>query len=172
MDFGTLIWVHRGRFSSGGWLGYLGLALLLLGLFGIAKASFTESPERGGQPLRLEVLALPFGALCLLRPIHRWRQSVAVYERGFIWTRLDKTVRVPRESVRRAKWTQRTGPLGPYDELEIELISGPLSIQGIDQPEQLCNLLNALAESPHQPETALGSWRAPGMKTGDRSQTH
>ena len=170
MDFGTLIWVHRGKFSSGGWLGYAGLVLVLVGLFEIAQAAFATASEHELESVRLNVLALPLGTLCLILPLYRWRQSVSVYERGLVWTRLHKRIQVPRESVRGARWNTQRSALGPCDQVELELNFGTLSITGIDQAAQLCDLLNALAEAPHHPATALGSWRAPGVKTGDRAQ--
>jgi hypothetical protein len=175
MAFGQRVSTHRGTFGAGGWLWYLAFIFLLSGLVSLAKAGAAGD---WGQALT-GVTALGVGVIVLIVPVLRWQQSVDFFEHGFVWKRLYGVLQVAREDIRSATMITHHGRQGTRTELKVDLVSGKsLSIVGVEQPEQLVNLLRtppptgphasfnaALAahapEGP-QPGWGPGGWKPPG----------
>jgi hypothetical protein len=162
VDFGNRVSTHRGTISAGGWAWYIGLVLVAAGVFGVGKTAFSLITGAPGVDSALaSVAGLVIGPLILILPVLRWRQTVEVFERGLVWTRLYGTVTVPREKVRAARWIQHRSRNGSHDEIEIDLVDGGLSIVGIDQPEQLRNFVSSWAQAPVMMQQAQGAWAQP-----------
>jgi hypothetical protein len=158
MDFGQRISIHRGTLRAGGWWWYVGLALVLSGVLPIvqghpaSKAAHLEALLNGAKILG--------GLLCLAGPALRWRQRVEVFERGFVWSRVYGTMAVPREDVHRAEWVHRRGRSVSINEIEIALAHGrTCSITGVENPEQLVDLLNSWSAKREPPIPV--DWTAP-----------
>jgi hypothetical protein len=84
---GRMVSQHQGRMLAGGWLIYIGLILVASGCLALVKmAQGEEAVPGGGDPL---VIAAGFaiGALFLFISYRRWKQSLTVYEGGFVWAR-------------------------------------------------------------------------------------
>ena len=157
MAMGQRVAVHRGTFGAGGWLWYLGGICLLSGVLGLIKAGGDS------QKLLTAVIALGVAPLLLIVPVLRWQQTVEVFEQGFVWKRLYGSVQVLRADVRNVTLITHHSRRGTYVEVKVELASGKShSIVGVEQPEQLANLLRAAAPSAQQFSAHAGAG-APGI---------
>jgi hypothetical protein len=175
-DLGRSIAVHRGTFSAGGWFWYIGGVLLLAGVVGPIRAVVAPTPDQVqmglGQVFVMAGAALVIGALVLIVPILRWRQQVELFENGFVWTSLMGMKSVTRDQVRGVQLTRYRSKMGIYEKVAVTLADGrKVSISGVDQAEQLANLIGAsgrsapVAAAPAQgwPAPAVGGgWRPPG----------
>jgi hypothetical protein len=145
VDLGKSLSLHRGSFAAGGWLWYLGLICLLAaasGFAGVGAAAKQSFAERAPA----SVGALVMGLTSLVVPLLRWRQSVEIFERGMVWSRLHGAVRVAAEQVRNVSWLKHQTKRGSHDEVKLELTSGErYSIVGVGEPEQLVNFLRSWA---------------------------
>jgi hypothetical protein len=175
MELGQRVSLHRGSFGAGGWSWYLAGICLLSGVVGLVKGAAAGDPQQ----LLTGAIALGVGVVLLIMPVLRWKQTVEVFERGFVWTRLYGVVQVAREEIRNATMITHRSKQGTRVEVKVELANGKgYSIVGVEQPEQLTNLLRAAppsgqqSRSPvvadgHAPENpqqgwAPGGWKPPG----------
>jgi hypothetical protein len=175
-DLGRSIAVHRGTFSAGGWFWYIGGVLLLAGVVGPIRAVIAPTPDQVQMGLAQVLLtggaALVVGSLVLIVPVLRWRQQVGLFENGFVWTSLSGTKSVTRDQVRGVQLTRYRSRMGTYAKVEVTLADGrKLAISGVDQAEQLANVIGtfghpqpvAAAPSPGWAAPAVGGgWRPPG----------
>jgi hypothetical protein len=168
---------HHGQFSAGGWSWYVGGILLLAAVAnlvngnprGPAGAASAASPASALGYAALSALA---GILFLVMPVLRWRQRVDVFDDGFVWTRLLGTRSVRRDEVRGVRRIDHISRSVRYTEVEVQLDGGrTLSISGIENAEQLANMLVAFAQSPSAPAAGARGWTppAPGGWTPPRS---
>lgn len=166
MDLGQRISVHRGRVGAGGWLWYLGALCLASGVLGLARGG----PGNGAERVQTSLAALGVGVVLLIVPILRWRQMVEVFEHGFVWTRLLGVVRVARPEIRDATLIRHRSRQGTREEVKVELVSGKAySIVGVEQADQLVNLLRARAPNPaseQRPGSSAPGSPAPGWSPG------
>ncbi|MEO8902747.1 MAG: hypothetical protein ABI488_12010 [Polyangiaceae bacterium] len=174
MTLGRRVSLHRGSFAAGGWSWYLAGICLVAGVLGLVHGVAGDS-----QQLVTGALALGVGIVLLIMPVLRWKQSVEVFERGFVWTRLSGTVQVAREEIRNVTLITHRSRQGTRVEVKVDLTNGKTrSIVGVQQPEQLANLLRAapssspqdfapntvVAGAPGSPQQgwAPGGWKPPG----------
>lgn len=144
MDLGKRLSVHRGSFAAGGWLWYIALVCLLAATSGFAGVG-TAARQSFAERAPASVGALVMGLAFLVVPLIRWRQTVAVFERGLVWSRLHGAVYVPAEQILDVSWLKRTGR-GSEDEIKLELTNGKrYSIVGVSEREQLVNFLRSWA---------------------------
>jgi len=180
MELGQRVSMHRGTIGAGGWLWYLGAVCGIGGIITLVRG-VAALVGKGDVSLILNALLLVvIGIALLIVPVLRWQQSVEVFERGLVWTRLHGLTRVPREQVKSATWTKHISRNGSYDEIEVDLTTGKtLSMVGLAAPEQLCNFLRSwsqgAAAAPAQqspgwqpPQNQPGQW-SPGGWTPPRS---
>ncbi|HTQ02535.1 MAG TPA: hypothetical protein VMI54_01720 [Polyangiaceae bacterium] len=173
-DFGRRITVHRGTFSAGGWAWYIGGLLLLASVVGPLRAVVAPTPDQvrmGFDDVLLTAgAALVLGLLVLIVPVLRWRQQVELFENGFVWTGLTGTRSIGRDQVRGVELIRHRSKMGVRTEIKVTLTDGRrLSVSGVDQPEQLANVIGtfgrpapaAVAPTPGWSAPA-GGWRPPG----------
>jgi hypothetical protein len=146
--FGTLVGQHAGRFGAGGWLWYIGAILLAAGGMQIGQGSGLLAPTVGdGDPqttIILGVVGLIIGTLLLLAAIMRWQQSVAVYERGIVYTKLFGSVEIAFAEVTSAQHVRTHSRLGTSDSVEVTLQSGAeVTIGSVTGIEQLASMLRS-----------------------------
>jgi hypothetical protein len=114
----------------------------------------------GGQGLLGGIAVLLVGPLILAIPLWRWKQSLEIFEGGFVWTRLTGVVTVMRDEIQSVEHITHESRQGSYVELLISLTNGKSrSIVGIEQPEQAASLL-----SSHVPVTTsaqASAWQPP-----------
>jgi hypothetical protein len=172
MELGQRVSSHRGTFGAGGWLWYLAIVFLLSGVVGLVKGGAAGDSDQ----MLTGVLALGASAVTAIVPMLRWRQTVDVFERGFVWKRLYGERQVARADIRNATMITHHSRQGTRVEVKVELQNGKsCSIVGVEQPEQLTNLLRAAAPSGYQPAVAAvaapvnpqagwapGGWKPPG----------
>lgn len=174
-DLGRGIAVHRGTVSAGGWGWYVGGVLLLAGVVGPIRAVVAPTPDqvRMGldQVLIMAGVALVAGFLVLILPVLRWRQQVELFENGFVWTSLTGVKSVTRDQVGGVRLIQHRSKMGIRTEIEVTLADGrKLSVSGVDQADQLANVIGAFARpqpvaaaaTPGWSAPAAGGWRPPG----------
>jgi hypothetical protein len=153
---------HAGQLSAGGWFWFAGGVLLASAVAQLAKAGSTaagKSPDMTSAAEFAAVAALG-GVLFLVIPILRWRQRVEVFDDGFVWTRLLGTQAVQRNQVRAVRRIQHYARAGNYMEVEVSLNDGRrLSITGVENAEQLANMLAAFGQAP-SPAAPTG-WAPP-----------
>jgi hypothetical protein len=138
-ELGRSVSIHRGRFAAGLMMWYaggvcaLGSAIRLFqGLTGQA------APEDNA----FSALGLVISSFFVAWAYMRWKQVLEVFERGFVWKRLLGTHTVKLDQIKQVSHITHTSRRGTYVEVAVELTSGKtLSIVGIEQPEQVANLL-------------------------------
>lgn len=155
--------MHRGTFGAGGWLWYIGGVFIASAVAQLVKLGSGASI---GEGLALAGGSAALGSLLLIAPIMRWRQSVELFEHGLVHNRLFGRVTVARADVRNVSVTRHHSRLGMHTEVVVELANGrELSIVGVDNAEQLGNMLAAFAAAPVQNAPAMaapaGGWRPP-----------
>jgi hypothetical protein len=154
MELGQRVSSHRGTFGAGGWLWYLAIILLLSGVVGLVKGGAAGDSDQ----MLTGVLALGASAVTAIVPLLRWRQTVDVFERGFVWKRLYGERQVARAEIRNATMITHHSRQGTRVEVKVELANGKsCSIVGVEQPEQLTNLLRAAPPSGYQPAANVGA---------------
>jgi len=145
VDMGKSLSLHRGSFSAGGWLWYVGLVCLLAatsGFAGVGTAARQSFAERAPASFGALVMGLAF----MVVPLVRWRQTIEIFERGLVWSRLHRAVRVAAEQVQEVSWLKHQTKRGAHDEVKLELTNGKrYSIVGVGNPEQLVNFLRSWA---------------------------
>jgi len=165
--FGRSLSLHRGTFSSGGWLWYIGAVLLAAGVLNLAQAVGLSVPTKGASTGTLGMALGCFvgSFLLLIVPVTRWRQQVELFEGGFVWSRLTGKLTVPRNEVQGTQLITHHSRSGTHVEVVVQLASGrELSMSGLSQADQLANMLTAYARPPAPPVMAgtAGGWRPPG----------
>lgn len=158
MDLGQRVSSHRGTFGAGGWLWYLAIIFLVSGVVSLVKGAAAGD---SGQMLT-GVLAFGASAVVAIVPLLRWRQAVDVFERGFVWKRLYGEQQVSRAEIRNATMTTHHTRQGTRVEVNVELQNGKsCTIVGVEQPEQLANLLRAAPPSGYPSAAANVGGAAP-----------
>lgn len=159
MNLGRTLSTHTGLFSSGGWFWYIGGILLAAGLFNLVKGAANASMS----DVVTALVTLALAPLALALPVLRWRQTLTIYEEGFVSQRLlfgEKVV--PRASIGSVTRIQHYSRMGAFVELVVKLKDGTeLSMSGLDGAEQAANLIAQLA-APPAPQAGAGGWAPPG----------
>jgi len=163
--FGRSLSLHRGTFSSGGWLWYIGAVLLAAGVLNLAQAVGLSV----GKGTPTGTVGMAFGCfvgsfLLLIVPVTRWRQQVELFEGGFVWSRLTGKLSVPRNEVQGTQLITHHSRSGSHVEVVVHLASGrELSMSGLSQADQLANMLSAYSRplAPAVMAGAPGGWRPP-----------
>jgi len=164
---GRSLSLHRGTFSSGGWLWYVGAVLLAAGVLNLAQALGIGVQNKGG-PAGTVGMALGCfvgSFLLLIVPVTRWRQQVELFEGGFVWSRLTGKLTVPKNEVQGTQLITHHSRSGSHVEVVVHLASGrELSMSGLTQADQLAQMLTAYARPMAPPMMAgtPGGWRPPG----------
>jgi hypothetical protein len=143
---GRRVALHEGDFSGGGWLWYIGAISLLSGVAWLfAPGASRSSASSPAQRMFIALAALIVGAGCTLVAVYRWRQSVEVYDRGFVWRRLGGSTVVHRGEMSEAKkvvWESRHFTVVT---VEVTLRDGrELTLRGFPDPDKLQTDLRAL----------------------------
>jgi hypothetical protein len=159
-NLGRSISTHRGTFSSGGMLWYLGAIFVLSGIVSFVKPPAGYSPS---DVVLIGVGGLVAGTGCLFVAFSRLRQTVEIFEHGFVWTRLTGAKTVMRSDVTDSKVvTVVTRKRGTSVRVVVSLRSGrELKMVGLENPTQLASLLGP-ASGGMSPPAASGGWRPPG----------
>jgi hypothetical protein len=148
---GRRVAVHEANFAAGGWLWYVGAISLLSGVAWLVAPAKTLGashgvPTRPVERLFMAIVALVVGAACTFVATYRWKQTVEIYERGFVWRRLSGPVIVHRSemvSANKEVWQSRlvtvvSVVVALRDERE-------LTLRGFPDPDKLESDLRALA---------------------------
>ncbi len=143
VDMGKSLSLHRGSLDFRGWLLQLGVVCLFAGTSGLAGIGSKQTLAlRAPASVAMLFLALAFWVV----PLLRWRQSVEIFERGLVWSRLHGALRVTAEQVQDVSWLKHQSKGGSHDEVKLELTNGKrYSIIGVRKPEQLVNFLRSWA---------------------------
>jgi hypothetical protein len=143
VDLGKSLSLHRGSLDFRGWLLQLGVVCLFAGTSGITGIGSKQTfAERVPPSVGMLVLALAFWVV----PLMRWRQTVEIFERGLVWSRLHGAVRVAAEQVQDVSWLKHKAKLSSHDEVKLALTNGKrYSIVGVGECEQLVNFLRSWA---------------------------
>ena len=85
--FGRHVMTFPGSVAAGGWFWYVGAIVLVAAVVQIAQAASPGlvSKASPGGSVAMGLAGLAAGVALLAIPVLRWRQSVEVYERGFVW---------------------------------------------------------------------------------------
>jgi hypothetical protein len=88
------------------------------------------------------VAGLIAGALCLLMPLARLRQTVEVLEHGFVWKRLVGERIVLRSDIAGIELLAIHRKIGSVTKVIVKLrTGGKLALAGLDNPQRLANSL-------------------------------
>lgn len=143
--FGRAVGEHAGRFGAGGWLWYIG---------GILVAAAALNAGQGvlalvGGPsddvltkLATAAIAGAIGAVVLAVAAMRWRQTVTVYERGLVHTKLLGTTELAFADVRGVELVRTHSRSGTTEELHVALRDGSeITIGHVTSIEQLAGMI-------------------------------
>jgi hypothetical protein len=165
-NLGQSLATHRGTFTSGAVLWYVGAILVASGV-----VSFVNPPAgySAADAALIGVAGLVSGAGCLFVAFSRLRQTIEVFEHGFVWSRPMGTKTVMRSDVTEAKVvTVISRKRGASISVVVSLRNGrELKLVGLDKPGQLASLLGppsggmSPAAAPGGP-IAPGGWKPPG----------
>jgi hypothetical protein len=156
-NLGRSIGKHRGTFAAGGWFWYLGGVLVLAGIVGLTRINNPPPGQTAGSIAMTALAGAVAGALCLLMPISRWRQSVEVFEHGFVWTHMLGARTVARADIAGVELLTKYTKMGSVTKVIVALRSGRrVTLTGLENPEQLSNFLRAT------PAPAAQAWAPPG----------
>jgi len=168
-DLGRSIAVHRGTFGAGGYLWYIGGILAVAGVVSLLRVPSPPPGQTAVEAALTGVAGIFAGAVPLLIAWNRLRQTVEVFERGFVWTRLIGTRVEPRSDVVKTEIVTVRSRRQSYSKVVVTLTdSRELNLRGLEYPEQLANLLGPVPRSlanyaaPDGNAVAPGSWRPPG----------
>jgi len=145
-NLGQLVARHNGTFVAGGTLWYIGGILVASGIVSFVHPTPGLS---GSDAVLIGVGGLVAGAVCLFVALLRLRQTVEVFEQGFVWTRLIGTVTVARSDVADAKVVttvvRKNGQnVGSTTKVVISLRNGKtIKMNGLEKPSQLASALAA-----------------------------
>jgi len=163
-QLGQKLAVHGGSLSAGGWLWYIGGLCALGTLAGVYHAiTFLFSDTPNTEAVGTGVLCAIACPLVLIVPVTRWRQSVAIFEQGLVWTRLVGTTTISRSDVVSVELIHHRGrrQATQYDEVAIQLCDGrSISINGIEHAAQVFNFVRAWAE-PRPTQSRAAAWAPP-----------
>ncbi len=155
-QFGARLATHRGSPLAASVLAYVGV-LFWIG----AGAQLLEAHAEQG------VLLAALGTCLWWIPLLRWRQSLEVFEHGFVWHRLWGTLRIADREVMGAELIDHQGRIGYYQEVAVTLVDGrALSIKGLMGADQVRNLLLAWTQQAArstltQPPSVSVGWQPP-----------
>lgn len=145
VEMGRSLSVHRGSFGAGGWLWYVSAVCLLAAASGFAGVG-TAAKQAFAERAPASVGALVMGVAFLVVPLLRWRQTVEIFEHGFVWSRLHRVLRVAATEVREVRWLKHQTKRSAQDEVKVDLGNGQRhSIVGVSNPEKLVNFLRSWA---------------------------
>jgi hypothetical protein len=133
---------HRGTFRFGGYLQYLGLLCLGLGVIGLLEGSGTALDGLYG---------LVVGALLLTRTVLRWRQRVDVHQHGFVWRQLTGTRTVLSTEIRSLRRIDvMSVGQGNFQQAEITLTNKKvLTINAVQDVQRLLLLVSDSMQQNH-----------------------
>jgi len=163
--FGRSVSIHRGMFSAGLTLWYVGGVFVAGGAIGMFQSL---TGKAAADSLGVGAVGLVVG-MCVLFVAHlRWKQTLEIFEGGFVWKRLIGTNSATREQIRKVEHVTHRSRRGTYIEVAVELTTGThLSIVGIENPDQAVSMLSSVTAS--QPVAASSGWQPPG--TAHSAQT-
>jgi hypothetical protein len=143
--FGRMVGQHAGRFAAGGWLWYLGAILSAAGVMNFfqgARVAIGGDLSNGGTTIAMGVVAGLIGAAILAVAVMRWRQSVDVFERGLVHTKLLGNVEVAFADVGGIELVRRHSRMGTTETLYLKMRSGgEVSIGSVTDIEQLASMV-------------------------------
>jgi hypothetical protein len=163
VNLGQPISKHPGTFGAGGWLWYVA-AVLIFG--GVAALFRMGSPPPGQAALDMVVtgaVGIGVGGLLLLLPLARLRQSVEVFEHGFVWKRMFGTQVVPRSEITNVELLTVNRNMGAITKVTVTLRMGQsLCLAGLQNAQQLANFLGPAGVPAPAAAPVSGGWRPPG----------
>jgi hypothetical protein len=168
---GRSVSVHRGTISAGLTLWYVGALFVVSSLLGIYQGLTGKAAEQAW----ISVVGLPVGLGVVFVAYVRWKQTLEIFEDGFVWKRLIGTHSVAHARIKEVKHITHRSRRGTYVEIVVELTSGKkLSIVGIENSDQAASMLTPSSMSPrsatetswHPPDAAHAAngtgWLPPG----------
>jgi hypothetical protein len=163
-ELGRSMSIHRGTFWAGGYLWYVGAVCLVGGFIAMGKGVMSSEVGATGQGLAAGLGTILLGLGVLAVPMLRWKQSLEIFEGGFVWTRLTGVVTVRRDEIEKVEHITHRSAQGEKVELIVFLTNGKSrSIVGIEQPGQAANLLSGPA--PAAASATSGGWKPPTQRT-------
>jgi len=171
-NLGQSISKHRGTFGAGGLFWYLGGLAVLAGLIALARVVSPAPGQTAAETAMTGLAALVVGALCLLMPVSRWRQSVEVFEHGFVWTHLLGARTVARADIAGVELLTSHTRMGSVTKVTVSLRSGKeITLAGLENAVQLANFLRSAPPPAVQPWAPPGAapataWTPPGAAPG------
>jgi hypothetical protein len=164
-EMGRSLSVHRGEFSAGGVLWYMGGLCSLGSVVGIVQALLGKGAA-GQVGVGCAGLVASLGALAVA--YNRWKQVLEIFEGGFVLSRPFGARRATREEIEKVSVVTHTSSRGTYVEMTIELTNGKTTgIRGIEQIQQAANLIAGPAPSPAPASTR--QWRPPAASDASSS---
>jgi len=141
--FGALVGAYGGTLLAGGWAGYIGLALAASGVLGLVKAMGGDPGASVGAALAGLAIGLPLIGFAIVR----WRQTVAVYERGLVHDFLVRRRELAFAEVRDVKLITTHSRSGTTHTMEIDAQGdGSMTIVNVARLEELAAMIrNAMA---------------------------
>lgn len=156
-ELGRSVSIHRGRFAAGLMMWYAG-GVCALG--SVVRLFQGLTAQAAPEDLGFSVLGIVISSFFLAWAYMRWKQVLEIFELGFVWQRLLGTHTVRRDQIKQVSHVTHTSRRGTYVEVVVELTDGgSLSIVGIEQPEQVANLL---AQPSLSAAPAATGWTPPG----------
>jgi len=160
-ELGRSMSVHRGTFLAGGYLWYVGAVCVVGGFLAIGKGVVSGDI---GQGVLGGLGGILLGLGVLVIPVLRWKQTLEIFEGGFVWTRLTGVVTVTRDQIEKVEHITHRSRQGEHVEVLISLTNGKSrSIVGIDQPGQAANFL--CGPAPAAAPATGGGWKPPTQPT-------
>jgi hypothetical protein len=150
--FGRAIATHRGAFTAGGWLWYVGGILIASGVLPLVSGTMPMVEALGAA-----ALACSIGGLLVLVAAMRWRQSLVLYERGLVLTRLLRpTVTIDAGDVASVEHWTAHGSAGAHSTAVVHRKSGrTLEMSHLHGSDQIV----AIVRSWTRPSAPQVSWQ-------------
>jgi hypothetical protein len=140
---GAYVAGYRGSPKTGVALTMAGVVFIGLGLMNLVVGMVELLRRTEDAPLYLGIAPclLVLGALVLLPILVRWRQSVDLFEHGFVWKRITRTLTIRRDQIRSVARSLRKTRYEEYVVLDIELSHGKVRIAGLTRGDELADQL-------------------------------
>jgi hypothetical protein len=149
-SLGRPVAVHKGTFAAGMPWWYVGGVLVVSAIVCVVR----QPKDLPADPIVMALVSIVGGAICLIVPIMRLRQTVTVFENGFVWNHLFGTRTISRADIAGAEMkierTVKNGQVtGTTTKVIVTLRGGKeLSIVGVNDPGQLVGLLQQSSQAP------------------------
>ncbi len=161
-NLGQSLSKHRGTFGGGGWLWYLGGVFELGALVTLVKIVNVPPGQSAASIAGNALILMGVGAALLIFPVLRLKQTVEVFEHGFVWTRLIGTRIVPRTAIEEARVLTETDRMGSITRVITTLRDGEeITMSGLEGAEQLANFLRPVATQPANRGVPAQPWSPP-----------